>query len=174
MNLPIGLQPNHHESKPQVLKTSQYELEQFKSQEQIYRPRSRVEKVPSQNIKHPKKTHFLDADKENVEENIFRIEPGVEKRRDRKSVSRSKSRPKVEEKIRCVVKKAGIPVRRKDGRVNGDSKRIGIENRDSFVYAKDKGMSDFVSTSMSNYASSRITNRQTPNNLLSRLSHVFK
>lgn len=116
----------------------------------------------------------MENDKENCKQNIFRIDDGVEKGKDRRSVSRGKSKTRASDKIKCVVKNTGNSVKRLDGRAKCDSRGNLLDNRDSFVYAKDKGMSDFVSTSMSNYASSKVGSRQTPNNLLSRLNHVFK
>lgn len=182
LNLPMGVPLKaHNHPKPQVFNSSKFELQQFKMQEQVYRPSSRISRPTSANLpnpkqkiqkiqkKQPKRANFAQNDKENFEENIFHIEDMFEKAPEKRTVSRTRVNPKGAEKIKCVVKKSGAMA---IGKIKG-SQNV-VDNRDSFVYAKDKGCNDFVSTSMSNYASSGVGSKRTPNNLLLRLNHVFK
>lgn len=177
LNLPLPPAPKGppHQTKPQVFNSSKYELQQFRMQEQVYLPTATLPRALSPTPSNPrqkKQSKRAKNDKENFEENIFHLEEMFEKAPEKRSVSRGtrNPHPKGGEKIKCVVKKTGAMAFGKR-KVSGQNV---VDNRDSFVYAKDKGCNDMISTSMSNYASSAVGSKSGKGNLLSRLNHVFK
>jgi len=152
------------------------ELDHFKGiEEQIYRPTTQVVHHDKKKISCFDKPSLATDNKENY---CNSIETNKIYKRNVNENAKKKGNDYENSKIKCVVRKKVEQVGNIVSRDRSKKRKPNniMDNRDNFVYAKDKGqgLSENASTQLSSHTLNTNSHKQTPNNLLQRLNQVFK